>query len=250
MKIRHYGKSWPKKLKIPLTKEEDNFFRFLELSPDFEKEVIDIRKKYQIPANGFPTTRESDVGLGIPKYLDYEVWDQYLEDESSISDLFGFTGSWDLSLSYFIKYNYMPKMAEKVVPRAAIFDGDTTLLQLQNDYPATRKRKVYIGVSQNLSKEQLKALIDLQWNQISDLMQGLPKWDAKKHSNVDLFRKLTFLRDIKKMPWGEIAANLGEQYSENDSVMDESYLRTLYRRYKNRLKKLPKVPVSHTSRGK
>lgn len=250
MKIKHYGKSWPSSLKIPFTKKERNFFRFLELSSDFEKQIADIRKKYKIPAHGFSTLKENEVGLGIPKYLDYNKWDEYLEDESTIEDNFGFVGTWRLSLTYFIKYNYMPKMADEVVPRASIFDGETTLQMLQNYYPSTLKRCFSITLSQKLSKEQLKSLVDLQWDQISKQMEVLPVWDRKKHTNIKLYKEIALLKEKGDLPWEKIMSILGEKYPEIDKVHDEPYLRMLHSRYTKRLERLSKDSASLRPRAK
>ena len=250
MKIRHYGKSWPSTLKIPLTEKENKFFRFLELSPDFEANIKKIRKRYRIPVGGFPTYEEGKVGLGIPKYLEDEKWNLYLEDEASLETKYGFVSSWRLSLSYFIKYNYMPKMADIVVPRAAIFDGDIMLQSLKDDYPAMRRKRLLISLSQKMSKKQLKELIDLQWDQIVKGMENLPGEDPKKHVNINLYKELAFLKEVKKMNWESVMATLGEKYPEDDRVVDEPYLRMLYSRYKTRLQKLPKPYVSLRKTGK
>jgi hypothetical protein len=244
MKIKHYASAWPKRLKIPLTAQEDKFFRFIELSDDFAGSIGDIRRKYGIPVNGFSYRKENEVGLGIPKYLEDEKWDMYLEDEAIIEEQYGITGTWRLSLSYFIKYNYMPKMAEKIEHRAAIFDGDTTLQMLQQEYPAMRRRSVVITLHEQLGKKQLKALIDLQWDQIKTLMTRLPVWDRKKHENIPLYKEISELKDIQHKSWDEIASILGERHPDNDSVHEETYLRNIYYRYTNRLHQKAKRSVS------
>lgn len=244
MKIKHYASSWPEKLKIPLTKKEDKFFRFLELSNNFEKAISSIRKKYHIPTKGFSYRQEGKVGLGIPKYLEDEQWDEYLEDEEIIADAFGFVGSWGVSLSYFIKYNYMPKMAEEIVPRAAIFDADTTLMHLQTDYPSLRKRKISITINQKLSKKQLKDLIDLQWDQISDLMEKLPAWDQKKHINIEIFKRLVYYREVKKLSWPETVGAVSDEFPDKEVAHAETSLRNIYSRYSKRLQELSIDSVS------
>ena len=45
----------------------------MELSADFTEQITDIRKKYKIPPDGFSYLKEHEIGLGIPKYLDFDI---------------------------------------------------------------------------------------------------------------------------------------------------------------------------------
>lgn len=78
-KIKHYVAGWPHKLKIPLLEREKKFFHFLEISTKFEDYIAAIRKKYKIPQRGFSYLKENEIGIGIPKYLNFDKWDQYLQ---------------------------------------------------------------------------------------------------------------------------------------------------------------------------
>jgi len=236
MKIRHYTSSWPPSLKLKLKREENLFFRFLEVNRNFETEIAKIRSKYSIPKNGFSYLREGEIGLGIPKYLDFDLYDRYLEDEFNLIEKFGFVGSWGLSLSYFIKYNLMPKMAEEIIPRASVFDGEVTLLQLQNDYPSFLKRRVLISFSYNLNRKQFDDIITNQWSQIKEQLKTLPSWRSlkRKSENIKLFKEIDFL--INKLGnWADVSTAIFDKHPKNKNLADETYVRNIYSRYKKRL---------------
>ena len=92
--------------------------------------------------------------------------------------------------------------------------------------------KLVIEISGQLTKNELTNLINFRWNDISQIMQRLPKVDSTNISVLELAKKVYDLRK-NGMKYREIADILEEENPNDDSgIYNEDYIKTLFNRYK------------------
>jgi hypothetical protein len=134
--------------------------------------------------------------------------------------------------------HYSPFISESI----KFILGKKHIASTMYDYPAEIGA---ILVPYSISKRQLVAWIDSQWDSIQQEMNNnLPgdPYALKIHKNIQEALEIMDLHDNKKLSFIKIATQLSEKYPNDDRFKDDSWVKQTYYDYKTILNSLPQRP--------
>lgn len=198
MKIKLKDKKW-----VP--EDYQKLFWILEHNPHFEQSINEIRKGFK---------------------LNNEIAD---EKVIKLLDDFDLPQNMFRELKVFITDDSMPWiLLDPGIELKTL--GLTTEVLTQKVSPKGKKREVRIAITRKITRTKLKEWIDENWESILFYMLTLELPDTKipRWNYLELAKQITDLRDNKNLTFSQIADEL--------KLNDEGNIKTLYHRYKKRLK--------------
>ncbi|MDO8583536.1 MAG: hypothetical protein Q7R51_03315 [bacterium] len=208
----------------------------LEESSIFTEAVVSLRNKYNVPAkfydfkdlklsskknskisdNLFIEVKELTKQLGIPSYFSLSLWCFIL------CDLFLIPQRIPLEILYIDKQGFI---------------NDKEFLKLiLSDH--AEDETIFIEIKEQISKERLHNLIDEKWEDIEKGMKlNLYKRPQNKMIRTGIAKRITELRDIQKLHFGEIANVLQKENLDTElyDSLNEDYVKILYYRWKKKI---------------
>ncbi len=220
-----------------------------EEDPLFEQEVIDVRQRFGITPDWLIEQDKNPYHEALfNKNWDEEKRIKFLDECREITSRLFLPYYWWYSIYTYIAFGYFPT-------------PETTSLQIISSRTSEGKFEhmtkhaathvyesgfVIIAVPEKVSKQRLYELIDQQWDEISprlEQMNDVPRISMKR---INLTKSITEMRDMQKMTFPEISDQLSEDFAEDDEICDlvssENYVRNLYHRWKNALKRKSMCP--------
>jgi len=231
IKIIDESKDWFYVLSYQKTKK---VIDLLEESKLFEEKVSYLRKKHKIPQEWLDNEKKDFEVLS-----EFSFSDPLFEDSLKLNYELGLPYYWWSSIAHFIAFNIF--FTPEVIPIEIYLKKSVSKICKQVNY-----EQLHIVIHENLSKEQLHKLIDQEWDRIKKRIKRLPNLEAHRMTRASLAKEITELRDSyrfskKRMCFKDIADKLAKKYESNIDIHDlltEDYVKNLYRRWKQKLKKL------------
>lgn len=248
---------WQEIKKMPKsepTPDEDTYvlFKALELNKSLEKELILARRNLRLPDDGV-------------------TWEQYKKRKDPTSDA---SKKEIEDILYFIRnhVNEIHRIKRKLLLHPQVEEQLENLIlgcfvetlfrgvgfgcngTNVNDYESiddfdknVEVDMVLIDITKKISKNELLRFIDSQWEDISNLMNYLPKTKHFYISPRDM--RILNLRDNEKLRYSEIADLIIKEYSIDNmkGSINEDSIKTSYKRAKNKVEELAKVMRGNTS---
>jgi hypothetical protein len=209
----------------------------LEQSEEFEKDILYLREKYNIPKNGYPY----GTGFYYEDQLENNIIEAIYDDSDVITKKLKLPLYWSGTISFFAIYNQFltPERVSMWIHYLGSSDESSFLNLIPNE---TRDKSVFIEIREKLSKEQLHQLIDQEWEEIKKGMD-LNLFEMPQHRMVraSLARRIVEMRDKiekgkAKIKFGDIVGVLQKENQDNDlyDILSEDYVKNLYHRWKNK----------------
>jgi len=203
-----------------IDKKTIHFLGVLEQNADFIKEVVSIRKEFEIKESGLQF--EDWLVLKSSKRKDdsYNKW-KFSIDKASRKQLvekFRIPYLLQSNLVYIVIANFIYVPLPKIlleVPNTLmpVYDGPEIILKIQSP----------------VSKRQLIEFVESNWSDIEENMHMFG-------NELDVFvsdrdKEIIFMRDVKKMKYSEIAdviAQKTDNYEINEDMIKRAYHRAKY----------------------
>ncbi len=230
-----------------LTQEENSFVTLLAEDKEFENTVVQLRKVYGIPKEGYPDINmhgnpDSEIDRLFKesrRVYDHEPKPEQLKlagikddlgllyrDAESICREYGLTPSWKTPLATFITFGVLP-VPSKPYP-IAVYPRRGT-----HRWYAETSDSILIAIEQPISKAQFKKWIDANWESLKPEINSLPKHPRSQVRNLKVYQRIAQLEN-QKLSLKEIA---GKLYSEGLINLYDSGVGTYAKRGKAILKK-------------
>ncbi len=222
MKINKIIKEHPMWTYMLSERETRRVADLLENSIDFEKSIIYLRKKYNIPVNGYPF----DLKKHPIEWIMFDTIDEFFEESSRITEeVLNLPSYWMGGISYFAFYDVL------ITPeRMPIW---VKAIKQKGDH----SHSLHIVLQERMSKAEVHKWIDEIWNDIEENMQSIPT--AKKHKMLrsEIAKRIVDMKDKQDMKFRQIADKLQEDYQDSDfyDVLNENNIKTLYHRWKTKI---------------
>ncbi|MCR4330220.1 MAG: hypothetical protein NUV65_06785 [Candidatus Roizmanbacteria bacterium] len=182
-------------------------------SDSFQKKIKLYRDKYSVPPSGM-NTKQFDEWLSTDEVLkltgDLIDFMKQLKIEP--------VSSWFLPLIMYIICNkkYAPYLSE---------------VQITQEVDKEQKF-IDIKIFNHMGKTEFLNFINNRWDEISAILQTLPKIKVRNIPTLDLAKKICGLRK-KQKSFAQIADILSKDYPDDEiGRINEDYMKTLYHRYK------------------
>lgn len=212
--VKEKGNIIPKgEISIAKTKRA---FDIIEADPNFKKSVIQLRKDFSIPINGFPKSKKMS------------------KKESEIYNSVDFQGE---------VYEFIARL--KLPP---YWHSPISMYLLRDSLLTPIKEPLAIGYSKDsfsinllirerLTKVEMHRAIDNLWEQLEIKMRDLPYTKTHKMIRVNIAKKIAKLRDVNKMSFPEISEKLQKEYIDSElyDLLNTEYVKMLYSRWKRKI---------------
>jgi len=253
MKIKYTSKYLPLwKQRNNLTSEEELLLIQLEENTNFEKEILKIRKKFNIPLQGWPEKQMGTGELGekievidmlsdkadvlkkervsnclvLPANNDYYLLLYYSQ---SVCRLCRLPEYWDDPILWYTLFNVLYLLPQNYPP-----------ITNTSEYPSQRRyintsdaaNNLILVINQKISKNQFHKWINDEWNlSLEREINKLPKNFDSKVEQLKVYRRIAELKKMEKS-FEEIADIL---YQEGDGSYGYESISMMYIRYKRYL---------------
>jgi len=211
---------WPHMLDEKSTKKVADF---LEESELFEQRTEYLRKKYEIPEKGYSLDRD---GIIIESLFNEkkQSLDSFFDECQSLTKELKLFDYWWGSVAYYILYSvFFTPEREYLTTKVMRFQDESY-------------NGLHLIINEQLTKTELKRIIDYQWEGIKEEMNLLPSNPKHKMQRIGLAKEIVHLKDKKNKTFSEISDILQIKYVKHKvlyELIDETYVKTLYHRWKN-----------------
>lgn len=191
----------------------------LENSKKFEVSIIHLRAKYKIPESGYPFELHKYAMETV--FADEDSINKFFDESIVITDELELPPFWWSSIAYFAFYN-------------VFFTPERVVLEVNPDVRNSYKDGCHIVITEGVSKTELHALIDQEWERIEKGLRLLHKAKGHKMIRAGIAKRIVEMRDEGKMKFGDIAETLQNENQDNDlyNTLNEDYIKILYGRWK------------------
>jgi hypothetical protein len=218
-------------------KDQKLIISVFEDDPEFEKQIISIRRKFGIPPNGYPhQITNTDIPADLEKIFDgkIEVYNKIPENIKDGLDLLGIKNDHDLflhseskmlchkynlpeyclmSFACFIAFNFFPEMIE--LPNISYY-GKTS----NNRWHVEGGENVLISIEKQVKKDEIIRWIRENWgNGLSYEVSRLPTQPKSRIKNLNLLKKIA--ANKKKFKKDAEVAKIMSDNSPNRSYSDQ-----------------------------
>lgn len=226
-----------------IDEETWNTIKALELNADFEKAVLDVRKKFHIPLNGF--TEDEYNHFFRPWKLPKTKYGQH--EPEKFSNIFPLPVEFQVdTLKIYEKLSTNlidPDQTEEIIlknsitgiiPKIAFHldkvpdeDADKTLLPVLN-----------LSIFAPVTRNQLDRFIKLNWPRIEAEMEKLS--DRPMYYISERDRRIIELRDIDHLPYSKIVDIITKEFRVDnlDGQLNEDSIKNAYSRAKAKISSL------------
>lgn len=204
-----------------IDREIYELLKTLEDNEDFDTDILGIRRKHDIPQNGYSLEEWDDIKKQKKEDGSYSNWRLEVDKSSrELSKRFKIPYLLHNSLSYIVLGNFI------YLPLTKMFLDLPYQLQPTYDGPS-----IGIHIYGQTSKEQIKKFIDNNWTLIDKEMSVFKDETSAYISSTS--REIMQLRDKKKMKFVEIADYLAEKSNNYD--ITEDMVKKAYHRAKSKI---------------
>lgn len=223
--------------RLSLTNEEKNLIDLLEHDDYFEKRVLEIRKAFEMPKNGFPLDESF-----ARQELQWEEIKKLLKKNGGLGGLDEKIEK--LRNDYFLTYHWQPSLLSLIVNNILVLPTTTTSVGF---YPGIycacnpgqhhwheSKEYALIGIEADITKKEFTSWINKNWNDmIKPHLKKLPRHPKPGQEIMEIYKRIVQLRDKENKKYTEIADILLEEFKVTYS---DNQLSGMYKRFKTYLR--------------
>ena len=255
MKIKYTSKYLPSwQQQKSLTDEEELFITQLENDKEFEEEVLRLRRKFNIPKDGWPEEKMGDryyttildeffrKTAVLKKEKDYKHLKSIdiLDDSAlfsyyskSLCQSFNLHDSWVFSFACFIAFNIFPLFP--AINQISYIGKESYLRRVIDIYKNESVNNLIIIISQKYTKKHLHDWIDSEWSKgLEKEINQLPKHPYSHIGILNVYKRIVELKKLGKTSQ-QIADIL---YEENLGIYGHESIKPMYNRYQKYLNSL------------
>jgi hypothetical protein len=202
----------------------------LELSSDFENDILQIRLKHNLPRNGVSEWNKQTISEAIDHFLNKESY----TEQYQLRKKYRLPETWTESIFELIVFNaFIPPESSLKVEFNHLDD------RFMNEHMGNFIKRDWVNIkfSEILSKKDLHKFIDNEWKNIEKFMfEHFMRPRTHRMMRFKLARDIIDLRDDKKKPFKEITEILSKNNLtiEEYDILNEDYVRQIYHRFKGR----------------
>lgn len=221
------------------------YVKALEQNPLFVTAIENVRKKFNIPKNGYPRQEIETLRL-YPKdthevsYISKELLDRQFEMQELVEQI----DKESFRIYKALKLNKEMKQAltDIILSNCIYSTGPAIRIETDDDFGSYPERveAVIIRVQKKVTKNQLLRFIEDNWSSIYSELKHLSPFSHAYISDRD--RLILRLRDIKKLSYRKIADEIIKSLNIDDpeAKINEDSVKTAYKRAKNKIQSLAK----------
>lgn len=212
---------------------ELSMLKILEDDTYFERKIKEIRKKLQIPKNGYPSTEET-----FNKIENRNFEDKALKETSILRHKYHLPSEWTVFLYHYVVLN---KVILTKVNEIEIFEEKALLKKLSEgrERYVEEDSSILIKINADLNLNSLIKQIKIGYPQIKEFFEKKKFYGPIKKvsvKNLDRYKKIYDLRIRKNKKIKDIAESL----VKNDNFRADSDVRAMLIQYKKLIKNLRK----------